>query len=266
MTDTNDKILPKPLEPSFQDLFTQSFVATTFVYTMGKVGSSSVAGALLDANHPCYDVHHLQPERLRELLNRFLESDIYPTLPLHLIRSLQAYNALKLRRKITYITLIRDPVSHFVSNVLQNLPKGADWSQDAISSLLARYPTNIPDNWMKNELYPITGFDPGSARVDPTQDHFRFAGKDGSRVLMIKVECPDERKAAAIKNLLGFNITIVRKNVSAEKHYATEYAELLRTIGTSHRHVVEGCLEAEYFRIFYSEAERQAIADKYLNA
>jgi hypothetical protein len=102
--------------------------APLLIYTMGKVGSSSVLHSLklLDLDRPLYHLHSLAPEPLREL-----ESELEPAFPdpqalvslHHVWRCQYALDTLARHpeHRIQAISLIRDPLARNLSNFFQHI-------------------------------------------------------------------------------------------------------------------------------------------------
>ena len=248
------------------DFLKKTYMQTTFapliLYTMGKVASSSVSNAILDAGIGCYYVHFLAQDRITSLLQSFFANDDFPIVPPHMIRSLQAYNSLRLNKEVKVISLLREPVSRNVSSVFQNLPKRLAGDQDAILARLRSNPPHWPDVWFETDFIPTMGIDFFKADIDPTKDVFRF--RNGKiDLLIIKSQTADRRKEALIGNFLGTKISITRENDSSDKWYGETYSEVMGNLGVIGSEYVEKCLNCRYFKKFYSLEERRQTAALY---
>lgn len=248
------------------DKFKQMFMQTSFepvlVYTMGKVASSSISNALLDARIGCYDVHSIAPDRMLRLLKRFIEDSDIAKIPPHMIRSLQAYNALRSNDEVKVISLLREPVSRNVSAVFQNLPKRLADDQKAIVERLRKYSPIAPDIWFVRDFIPTIGIDFFDADIDSAEDHFRFQ-RGNIDLIILKSHMPDARKEALLEDFLGQRIHIVRENAAADKWYSRTYAQVMGDLGVIGTDYVEKCLDCRYFHKFYSPEERRQTAAFY---
>lgn len=247
---------------AFKKTYMQTAYAPIIIYTMGKVASSSVSNAILDAGVGCYDVHFLAEERMTSLLQSFFANDDFPTIPPHMIRSLQAYNSLRMNKHVKVISMLREPVSRNVSSVFQNLPKRLEGDDEAILERLRRNPPHWPDVWFEDDFIPTMGIDFFNVEVDRSKDVFRF--RQGNIDLMIlKSHVPDRRKEALIGNFLDMKITIERQNDSSDKWYGETYSEVMGNLGAIGSEYVEKCLNCQYFKAFYSDEEQRQTAALY---
>jgi hypothetical protein len=232
-----------------------------FVYTMGKVGSSSVSDALYNADIPCLDIHALDPKRIQLLLGIHLESGDFERLPPHIIRSLQAYNSMIYNERVKIISLIREPVSRNISAVFQNLPKSLAGRPDEIMRRLKGYNTKAPDYWFLNDFGLATGIDVFEEEISPSDGYFEFTGEKCD-VLVIKLETDDSKIQSLISDFVGQEITLERSNVGGNKWYQEFYSSVRNNPGSLSDSYLEQCFDLKYYSKFYSEDERQALANK----
>jgi len=234
----------------------------TIVYTMGKVGSSSVSASLNAAGLKCLDAHFVAPARVVKVLHKYFESPEIETLPPHIFDSLLAHNAIVKQGKIRIISLIRNPVMRNISAVFQNTPLDLLGDFDAIMARLQKYPTRTPDIWFETDFGVTTGIDVFNLEIDPAADHFRFAN-DKFDVLLMKLEADDERKARLISDFVGKKISLVRANEAAKKLYYEIYQKITRNPNCIRSSYIEECSGLKYFQKFYSEAEREELTGRF---
>lgn len=236
------------------------------VYTMGKVGSSSISLSLRASSIKCFDLHRLEPRRIQELLVRSLQASDHPTIAPHLLESAAALNTLKHRRisgKITkLICAIREPISRNISAVFENMPESLKSHPDEISQRLSAYSPLVPDRWFVNDFQPVTGINVLNMEHDRERGAFHFRN-DLFDVLLLKLESPDGEKAAAISNFLGANIELLRANEAKNKWYAEIYSQHLRNAREIGNDFARRCLDLDYFQRFYSELEIKSISEHY---
>lgn len=247
------------------------------VYTMGKVASSSISHSLSAHSLLNFQVHRLEPQQVLELLqllathpdfSHLQKRNISGTqnksfkLPTHLTDSLQVMKAIKEQKPIKLISLIREPVARNISALFQNLPKDLMNDPDAIIERLRQYPINIPDNWFAKDFIPVTGLDVLSMELDRSADHFRFRNNQFD-VIILKTTVTDERKSELISDFLGQKIVIQRANEAKNKWYREIYQTIARNPSTIRDDYIKDCFGQRYFRAFFSDEERQAVADKF---
>lgn len=236
------------------------------IYTMGKVGSTSISTTLRAAGLRCFDIHHLDPSRLQTLMRRHFEDPDRGIMPPNLIESLATRNML-VRRAETgevtkIITCIREPVARNISAVYQNLPKRLAGKTAEVTDRVAKYNVKAPDEWFDNDFKPATGLDIVNPHYDRTRGVFRFANRLFD-VLLLKVETPDETKSRAISDFLGIELTLKRVNNARDKWYSDMYAAQVKGAALIPDNFSERCLALKYYRAFYSDEEIATAAKRY---
>ena len=236
------------------------------VYTMGKVGSSSVSAAIRAAGLRCFDVHHLDSHRLQHLIRLHLDHPDRGIIPPNLIESLAMRNMLVRRRAMgqvtKVITCIREPVGRNISAVYQNLPMRLAGKTDEVTELVAAYNINGPDEWFDNDFTPTIGLDIVIPHYDRTRGVFRFANRLFD-VLVLKIETPDETKSRAISDFLGIEVAVKRVNDARGKWYNQMYQEQLKNVTAIPGDFVKRCLALKYYQAFYSDEEIAVAAERY---
>ncbi len=236
------------------------------VYTMGKVGSTSISTTLRAAGLRCFDVHYLDPLRLQALMRRHFEHPDRRIIPPNLIESLATRNML-VRRAETgevtkIITCIREPVGRNISAVFQNLPKRLAGKTGEVTDRVAEYNVKVPDEWFDNDFTPTTGLDIVNPHYDRSRGVFRFANRLFD-VLVIKLETSDETKSRAISDFLGMELTLKRVNDARDKWYSDMYAAQVKGAASLPGNFIERCLALKYYRAFYSDEEIAAAAKRF---
>lgn len=232
------------------------------VFTMGKVASTAVSQSLRAANFPIYDVHALTPGRIMARLETEFANAERRTIPNHLINSIKVHNDLARYDKNRVISLIREPVMRNISAVFQNLPLRLADDFDEIVARLQRYQPTIPDFWFENDFIPTTGINVLSADVDATSDHFLFSN-DRFEVLILKMEASDARKSEIVSDFVGANVNVIRQNEANDKWYSEAYAKIGESLDLMGSDYLEKCFSLRYFRQFFSDEERAAVARKF---
>lgn len=260
------------------------------VYTVGKVGSSTVAESLAahGVRASLYHVHWLTPARLRRdaALQRAAAARTRGTpLEAH-FRPRYVWRGEFLRERVAgpppgggrwrIVTLVRDPVARNVSAFFQNLPLlgvdpaapgGVASEEERVGELLALFERTYlvpggaeaidgdPLTWFDEELAPVFGADVYAAPF-PAERGFAILETPRARVLVLRLEDLDRAAAPAFEAFLGLRgLALRRGQEGEEKAYASLYRrfrERLRVAGD----VLERIYGSRYARHFYTEAER----------
>ncbi|ODA68673.1 putative capsular polysaccharide synthesis protein [Methyloligella halotolerans] len=252
------------------------------IYTMGKVASTTIAKSLQTHDIPCFDVHSLAPERYLALLRsigtntdfvqrapqrprlfwRNREEGRKMVMPGHLVDSLWVMQALIERRPIKLISLIREPVGRNISAAFQNMPQRLQNDPKAIFERLRKYPVNVPDRWFDEDFRVVTGLDLMDMDHDRDAAHFRFQA-DNLDILILKTASPDRVKSEILSDFLGQRIALTRANEANSKWYYRTYREWLAAPSKIRQAYLAECFALKYFRCFFSDEERQRVAEKF---
>lgn len=232
------------------------------VFTMGKVASTAVAQSLRQAEFPVYDIHALAPRRILSQLEREFENPERQSVPNHIINSIKVHNDFARFRKNRVISLIREPVMRNISAVFQNLPQRLAEDFDEILERLQRYEPGVPDFWFEKDFIPATGIDVFDTKVDPTSDHF-ILSNDRFDVLILKMDSPDARKSEIVSEFVEKEVKVIRQNEAHDKWYSETYAKIGQSLDLMGSDYLEKCFALKYFRTFFSEEERTAVARKF---
>ncbi|WP_375202117.1 putative capsular polysaccharide synthesis family protein [Hyphococcus sp.] len=230
--------------------------ADVIVYTMGKVGSSSVSQSLKAAGVNCYDVHFLETERMGNMLKRYLNNPDLKQTPPHIIESILVRDHIEASNQVRVISLIRNPIMRNISAVFQNTPIRMQKDRDAIFERLRNTNARTPDIWFKKDFIPVTGIDVFKHDIDSSADHFRF-NKGKFDILLLKLEAHDERKSKLISDFLGKKIVLSRANEANNKWYRDIYKQVMESPGAVRDGYIDECMNLKTIKKFYSDDERQ---------
>lgn len=271
------------------------------VYTMGKVGSSSLAHSLrvaapeLDVLH----VHRLVPEHLARAEHVYREAARRHrgTPAGRGIRPRHVWLAQRLSSLIerpppgadgrwTVITLIRDPVARNTSAFFENLFLffGYDWAQalrlkpeTAVAAELGELfrASYARERWWSEgkDANPLTWFDEELREtfgVDvfdepfPTEVGFKIYERERARVLLVRLEDLDRCASVAMQELLGpSGFEVHRRNVAHDKGYASLYRRFSEVVELPADYV-DRLYDSRIARHFYTERERAAFRSRAL--
>lgn len=203
------------------------------VYQMGKVGSTSLQAMIPGSLHlhNLYDNHPCPPRRDRHVAGRWQRLGRGTS---QAIRRL----AIRRRRCIRIITLVRDPYQRNVSMFFQNLPHwlaafddGRHSNRTGSADLVARafneaFNHDYVAEWFDRELRRFTGIDVYGIAMDPGQAHARVTSRRFD-VLLLRFERLAEC-TAALGEFLGTPVHLVHRNAGSDKWYASVYDEFRR--------------------------------------
>jgi hypothetical protein len=231
------------------------------IYTMGKVGSTTISHSLHRAGIPCLDVHFLNPARLQLYMQDNLRRG--GSLPRHFGESI-IHNFIRQkwpRRRILYITLVREPVARNLSAVFQNLSKQTPPTVEEIQSEIRKYPVRLPDQWFADELFATTGLNYGSVMLREGAMH-SIVKRNRFSLLTLKLGIGDLEAGEIVSDFVQAKVKIKRINEAPTKWYA----ELYQTVVSERLfddEFVRGSLANRYVEWFWSEDERTALRARY---
>ncbi|PWN07812.1 putative capsular polysaccharide synthesis family protein [Rhodohalobacter mucosus] len=229
------------------------------VYTMGKVGSTTVSGLL--QNHKkdafVYDVHYLNPENLkkdqqfhRKLYKKAAEQNIQVNiLPDYIsdgyfLRRMMKKKAWS-RESLSVISLTRDPMAKYVSSFFQNAERfyAYDFQKELSQNGPEKIAEELKDLFLNHYLHkngidyfdsdPLTWFDEELKAIfdidvyDSPFPHDRGYGmysSDYCDVLVMRLEDLDDCYRSAIQQLTGVTVPRLKsENTASKKVYGGVY-------------------------------------------
>jgi hypothetical protein len=232
------------------------------VYTMGKVGASTVSTSLRTAGFACLDIHFWAPERILASLKNSLDDPDIEIIPEHIIDSILVRNALTRQGRLKIVSLIRNPIMRNISAVFQNMPASAAGDFDRIMERLRAYSVRTPDHWFEADFIPTTGIDIFAAGFDRGADHYKFSN-DAFDILLMKLEAPDARKADLLREFMNHPVEVVRANVADRKWYFDVYKRIIDNPSIVRPTFVQECLELKYYRTFYTDEDARKLAERF---
>lgn len=232
------------------------------VYTMGKVGSSTVSTSLKTAGFTCLDVHFWAQDRILASLKNSVDDPDIEIIPEHIIDSILARNALARQGKLKIVSLIRNPIMRNISAVFQNMPQSTAGDEARMMERLRNYAVRTPDHWFEADFIPTTGIDIFSMSFDREADHYRLSTAEFD-ILLMKLESPDEKKADLLQDFMGQRVELVRANEAEKKWYYDIYRQIIDNPSLVRPAFVQECLSLKYYRTFYTEDDARRLAEKY---
>jgi len=238
------KLLLRYIHATFKD--------PLFIYQMGKVGSKSILHSL--ENCGLKPVTHFH---LFELLDKPQERFVR--------RYLQ-----NSKRQISIISPIREPVARNLSSFFHDFRgyfNGKDLNKLKLSELEKHFYTdydrhNFPLEWFDKEFQTHTSIDVYEYSF-PQKEGFLTIRQGRFRVLIFKLELPDEKKAQLIKDFLGLKeFQLQLYNTASEKYYKDVYKKFVDNIQVQDSYL-ERMYRAKFSEHFYSNQELKQFIEKW---
>src|SRR5438105_1457122 len=203
---------------------------------MGKVGSTSVFGALRRSGLAAFHVHRMSAAYLERIVEerRALGWDVNmpPTLA-HQRLGLTVYaKVIAAVRRAKIVTLVRDPVArnlsayfHSLDRILSTANAHEAFSIDELCrGFFDRFTHDEPLTWFDDELLPVLGID-AYAHPFPAQGHTTIH-TDQFDVLIMRSELHDDLKHSILSTFLGKPIAPLQaENVTRDQDKGTVYEQ-----------------------------------------
>jgi hypothetical protein len=244
------------------------------IYTIGKVGSSSVYDSLRKNKKfvlPVFHIHSLEPSRILEQKEYYKNSE-RGSVPFHLIQSsilselLSNYSG-----KIYVISLIREPLNRELSSLFQdsfNFTSSSnliDSDMDSVieNKLQALLKSLPEDEWFSNELEKVFGFDIYKMPFDIDKG-YQIENKNNITLAFIRLESLRSIFPQAMKELFGrdYNLTLVDSNIGDDKFYNDAYKEIRTRINFS-KSEIDYLLKTNFMQKFYKD-QKDAIRKRWV--
>lgn len=156
--------------------------------------------------------------------------------------------------------MVRNPIEQSLSAYFENfahfrkrITGDADDPKTVFSHFLADYPHAIALTWFDRELRNQIGID---VYKEPFDHDTRYAWLPDQNTLIMRADCPDERKSAVLSEIFDTEITVTRRNEGHEKASGPLYAKVKSLAAYDHG-FLDKMLENRFTRHFWSETELQ---------
>ena len=253
------------------------------VYTMGKVGTTTMAQSLLDA----YKAIGTQVMfRHAHFLNK-LDSIVQKALQ-EMPNPIESLEEIALNRKLreeiednperhwNIVTLVRDPVARNVGILFQALSGFIpDWGERYANGKLGvrelqewlintSIINDIPNEWFDVQIkqIPAFGIDVYAEPFPKELGYKIYLSASRARLLLIRMENLNECAERAMYEFLGLeNFTLHNANIGEEKDYAELYRTFKRT--PLPLEYVRKIYDTKFARHFYTELELEAFIKRW---
>jgi len=240
---------------------------TPVVYTMGKVASSAISTAIRRTGRLVHDIHTLNDEVLMREMRVALEENRFPN-PHICVSMAWKTREIASPQRCVYISLVRDPVARNISAYFQNLGRfndalaaaGNGEAEALLADFMARYPHLFPVEWYDREYRQHLDIDIYDGRFR-LEKGYQISHHE--RVVIFRVDTPDQVKSEVLTRVLGFEVDVQRANEAANKDYRDDY-ETVRTLAAFDAGLLDRIYGSAFVRHFWAPDEIEAMRARWL--
>lgn len=246
-----------------------------FIFSVGKVGSSTIANTLRK-----YGIYEVQPHSLRysrigsyfvipKNTHQLFIRNFYKTL---LIRIKGFFLKLKIRfvhRRVKVVTLVRDPISRNISAFFEQFPhiSNRPMSEYNTNELIELFwescNHDAPLVWFDKEMKPFFGVDVLEYGFDKEHGFAQYSvGKID--VLVLKMEKVSTLSSVMSNYFEVPDFEIVATNRADNKEYAEAYKDFKSNLKIS-KDYADKFYTSELIRHFYTREEIEGFYRKWVN-
>ncbi|WP_171032775.1 putative capsular polysaccharide synthesis family protein [Fodinibius saliphilus] len=262
------------------------------VYTMGKVGSSTVFHTFQKQYYLplVYHVHHLTDRSYQRAVDRYQKNNLPISPKINLITFFKGNSShmsascilkkdqiINSNRKWNVITLVRDPFSTYLSHIFQNpqiirpflLDDDGILVKEKVEDHIEKVfsgPNPEKDfitNWFDEEFLKVTGIDIYEYPFDHEKGYVLIEGEQFN-IAIIALESLDSNLAPVFKQLFKSNkdVSIERKNIRSKNDKSGFYKLLKQNIRVS-REGLKEFYSTKYAKHFFSEEFRNKMINRW---
>ena len=234
------------------------------VYTMGKVGSSTISTSIENAGLACHDIHTLDSTRLSQLAQSAAKDGTFPAPP-ECVSMAWRERLFIHPSKCFYISLVRDPVARNLSAFFQNLKYYQSSSahesnpNKAFSNFLRDYHHSIPITWFDREWKKFLNIDVYSKPFPKGKKYFL-----SKSILLFRIDCPLQTMSKVLTHALGNEIVVNTANSSETKDYSDLYRSV-RDVASFTPEYLDALYDTKFARHFWTEEEISILRAKWLS-
>ena len=229
---------------------------TPVVYSMGKVATSAISTAMLQAGLPVHHIHTLNEKNLMRAAKRATDQGNFP--PPHICESMAWKSRLfTYPDKCLYITLVRDPIarnlSAFFENIGRYIPQELDGiaPEEILQTFIQKYNHQTPLLWLDKEYKGELGIDVYGTAFDVKKKYVRLPH---CNMVVFRSDCEDETMARILSETLGPKLIVRRENDSTDKEYAELYSAV-KKIARFPDAFLDQMYDTKYARHFWAPEE-----------
>lgn len=191
------------------------------VWTMAKVGTTSLSSSLTKAGQHHYCCHYLNYRTIDSAIKR--AKGVRTSLKNSMLESLvlRRYLPEMLKtQRLKVITSMRDPVARNVSAFYNNIDKfdGPDQQHDVLlDRFLKDYSHTVPLDWWEQELKGVLGFDIREHSFDKEAGYSIYNWSDAD-IFVMRADLPIQEQGKAVGKFLDMeSINIQPDNLMSDK-------------------------------------------------
>lgn len=232
------------------------------VWTMGKVGTTTVSRALARAGVQALHMHSVHTEVHNRVVARSRG------VPPHVKASLRALELLKKETEpVRIISMIRDPIARNISAFFENVHAfGMQYDSAAgelIKTFKEQYPHQVPLRWFDRELKDGIGFDVFGQAFDRDARVSRYS-TGRFEILVARIDADLSVLQPEISDFVGASLELVPENTAESKGYRMAYSKFKSRLSLS-KDYVETMYSSTFARHFWTSVELAAMSLRHLN-
>lgn len=234
------------------------------IYSIGKVGSSTVYNSFKKSKHsfsPVFHIHSLNPKRIEEQKEYYRKS-VRKSVPFHLLQSTVIAEELdNYKGHLKVFTLIREPIGRELSSVFQdsfNFTKSKEISKSlfikVINKKLASLIEMLPEHeWFERELKTVLGIDIYKLNFNVDLGYSIFKNNKLDFVL-VRLENLNDSYSEWMKKLFNEcdKVEMTTINESKDKFYDESYQMLKDEVVISHKDFSK-IIKYDFIQTFYPD-------------
>lgn len=234
------------------------------IYTMGKVGSTTVYNTL-KKKKPYADIFHahfLSQNWLEVILpkrNRLFHRNI------KIGKNILSFIKNNPQKKIKVITLVREPVIRSLSDLFQNWKTTFEDIENVdikeLQSHIEKVNYDYTLNWFDTEFFEYLNIDIYKQGFN-TQKGYEIYSFDNLEILCLKLESLNKIGRVAFNEFLGEDIVLDTANKSSDKKGKEQYEHLKQVISIN-KEILSELYTSKYVTHFYSPTEINSFIKKW---
>lgn len=234
---------------------------------MGKVASSAISTAIRRKGRLVHDIHTLDEAKLKREMQTALQEDRFPN-PHVCVSMAWKTRDITVPQRCVYISLVRDPIARNISAYFQNLGRFIDSlegggnaeAEALLDDFMDRYPHTFPIQWYDREYRRFLDIDIHDGRFHPDKG---YQLSHHQRIVIFRVDTPDEVKSNVLTRVLGFPVRVLRANEATTKAYSDDY-DTVRRLARFDAPLLDKIYGSPFAQHFWTAEEIEAMRARWL--
>lgn len=245
------------------------FENAIWVYTTGKVGSTTLWQSIKEAGIPSVIVHELEKERLELGVSQCLDGKKWERMQCFGKYDL-FLEQLKKQERIRIITMVREPIARDISRYFQGFripyPIWGDQTNDLYDDFIRMTEGFLKNDdqfeWFNKELKAVFDMDVYDYSFDQ-ENGYTIIEKNNISVLVLKLEKLDNLEPVVRNFLQAEDFELINGNENTSKPYQYMYKEFKRNIKLPQSYINRYYKGNPYMDHFYSKEEQERFLQKW---